>query len=322
MRLIVEPSERKVIKALEELQKVVNATENRAVKSICEVFIQSIDSVVVMSNLPLLILMHSISHSEALIEGLKVLSKYNKESLDIQHRELVEEFKKKLSEVTLYDVQMAEKRYNQLKSRGGSIWISIELERIANIHQESFINLMNSSVIWTWTVFEVCATDLWEAALNTNFNTIGRDAFMRMAKGNLPLGAEAKQVGKIIRIDYVVKYDFNIKDNVGGILKQYFDFSTLDGIREAYKHIFPRSTAVQTALSNQDLWMLSQDRNLIVHRAGYIDSKYKSATKTTLNIGERLIIADAQNDLYQIAAVNVIRAILSCINKYSKLQEN
>lgn len=45
-------------------------------------------------------------------------------------------------------------------------------------------------------------------------------------------------------------------------------------------------------------------------------------TSTTLNIGEQLVIADAQSDLYQTAAVNVIRALLSCINKYAKLQED
>lgn len=61
---------------LRELQNVVEKTKFTSIKRLGENFIEGLTDIRFMFQLPNIVLMHSIVHSEALIEGLEVCSKY------------------------------------------------------------------------------------------------------------------------------------------------------------------------------------------------------------------------------------------------------
>lgn len=199
------------------------------------------------------------------------------------------------------------------------MWANLELERILKLHEQhekSYFSLVNSSIVWIWTLFEIATVDLWETTLNEGFDILGKNALNRMAKNDMSSTVEDRMRGKYIKVDYLAEFDYNIRDNVGSILKRYFDFSSLVGIMKAYKFIFPRSTTIEKSLSNDTLKLLAETRNLIVHKAGYVDARYKRMTHTAQNIGDKLKIDPRHTELYAAVITKVFRDMLNCANKY------
>lgn len=309
---------------LRELQNVVEKTKFTSIKRLGENFIEGLTDIRFMFQLPNIVLMHSIVHSEALIEGLEVCSKYAQdgdiEAVDTET--LLGELRDKLAKNPLIKDRKIEDRYKQLATPVGVLWSDVELERILRLHMQhgrSYYNLLYSGIVWVWTLFEVFAADLWETTLNTGFNILGKSALKRMAKMDALTAFEDKMRGKSIKVDYLAEFDYNIKDNVGSILKRYFDFSSLSGIKNAYKFVFPKSVTLEKSLGNDTLRLLSEDRNLIVHKAGYIDAKYKSMTNTTQNVGDKLLIDGEICEGYETTVLKVFRYMLNCANRYLKL---
>jgi hypothetical protein len=83
---------------------------------------------------------------------------------------------------------------------------------------------------------------------------------------------------------------------MGTILRARFEFSSLDGIREAYASAFDKdSTEIDRALTNKSLDALSAVRNVIVHRDAQADQEYVQKTKflTSLpaaTVGQNLLL--------------------------------
>jgi hypothetical protein len=81
---------------------------------------------------------------------------------------------------------------------------------------------------------------------------------------------------------------------MGTVLKEKFNFTVLNSIRDAYSMAFHNhGEKIQAAISDQSLDALNAARNLIVHKAGVIDRRYYNETKNlTLapkgQIGERI----------------------------------
>jgi len=304
-----------------QLKDTVDKTKIIPLKTIGERFIEGLNNIVFMLQLPRLVLLHSILHSEAIVQGLQVVSRFKEGMNDKALNDILEELKGRLAEIPI-DEDKVSARYKQVTSPGGVVWANLELERIIKAHEQhekSFLNLIYSAVVWTWTLFEVVATDLWETALNVNFDTLGKDALKRISKDYVPLGLEDKPSGKYIKISYLAEFEYNVRDNVGSILKRYFDFTSLLGIKNAYNFLFPKSITLEKSLSNDTLKFLSEDRNLIVHKAGYIDLRYKNLTNTTQSVGEQVNIGENTCDNYLTATIKTFNDMLGCVNSYSEL---
>jgi hypothetical protein len=61
---------------------------------------------------------------------------------------------------------------------------------------------------------------------------------------------------------------------MGTILVKKYDFSSLQGILDAYKSAFPKSDAIISQFNDSNLKELAAKRNLVAHRAGLIDEEY------------------------------------------------
>jgi hypothetical protein len=161
--------------------------------------------------------------------------------------------------------------------------------------------LMSMQVVALWTTCETLFADLWEAALNAHPHTLaeltGRKAKEKADSGN-PLDEPTKQKReKMLPLGWLQKYGYDLHASMGTILKEKFNFSKLDGdggIRDAYSAAFSiDGMKINALLDDPSIRGLNLVRNLVVHRAGVCDEKYRKEASGLPNIpqvkpGEKL----------------------------------
>jgi hypothetical protein len=84
-----------------------------------------------------------------------------------------------------------------------------------------------------------------------------------------------------IPLFYLSLSKFQIRDKMGTILRQAkrVEFTRLVSAREAYSRAFnTKSGLIDAAMGNRSLDAINAVRNLIVHKAGIVDSEYKKQT--------------------------------------------
>lgn len=139
----------------------------------------------------------------------------------------------------------------------------------------------SSLVINAWTIFEMLATDLWVEALN-------RHPKLALLSGTKrPQGEEedeskksdAGKSGKTLTISQIgvaTNNDFNLSCKMGSLLRGDFDFTSVVGIQHAYLRAFHKdSKGIADVLNRYVLRLLNEFRNVLVHRAGFVDDKFR-----------------------------------------------
>jgi hypothetical protein len=143
--------------------------------------------------------------------------------------------------------------------------------------------LLTSFVIGSWSVFETMAGDLWEAALNIDPSGLahlkGSPNRLRATIGKQGLGgARPKKddtISKSVDLDLIQFHKFDLRNRMGTILRNRYEFSRLSTIREAYSAAFDTNTGqVDAALKDDSLDALNVARNVLVHRAAIVDQEY------------------------------------------------
>ena len=107
---------------------------------------------------------------------------------------------------------------------------------------EPYKSLLYSGLIWAWISFEVFASDLWEAVVN-----------MATGKVRSRILSSFSTARPTIKIDYIAKYDYDLRGHLGTVMKDSYDFTSLNGIQKAYKVIFPKSQNISDALDKSEL---------------------------------------------------------------------
>ena len=109
---------------------------------------------------------------------------------------------------------------------------------------------------------------------------------------------------KQLDLNYLHRYRYSLKDVMGTILRKRFNFTLLDGIKEAYMAAFSEGgTDVLDAVKDRALFQLSCVRNVIVHRGGLVDEDFHRKMKAEARfsgvaIGEAIAIdGEATNEL-------------------------
>jgi hypothetical protein len=142
--------------------------------------------------------------------------------------------------------------------------------------------LLSSFVIGAWSIFETMTGDLWEAALNINPSGLahlnGTPNRLRNKEKEL-FGSKKKQKedgsSKSVELDLIQFHKFDLRNKMGTILRNRYEFSRLSVIREAYSSAFDTNTAqVDAALKDDSLDALSVVRNVLVHKAAVVDQGY------------------------------------------------
>ena len=175
--------------------------------------------------------------------------------------------------------------------------------------------MFSSQVVSAWTMFETLAGDLWIELVNEMPNPLALLNFseQRISKkvGNSPdpeIQSESdgdekpedfitlnsqKSVG-LKHVGVVTDWSFNLSDRMGDLLvrSKRVGFQKLEDTREAYSMSFPddgryRAVAIDNALADQSLDILSIVRNVIVHSGGIVDEEYDRKRKGLPNAPAR-----------------------------------
>jgi hypothetical protein len=106
---------------------------------------------------------------------------------------------------------------------------------------------------------------------------------------------------------------------MGAVHKVRFEFSRLDGIREAYASAFPEkegSKDIDAALTDDALDALSALRNVIVHRGGKADKEYVARCSYLPNLPK----AEERHIPLKIGRDRMVIVARSCVPMYRRLR--
>jgi hypothetical protein len=140
--------------------------------------------------------------------------------------------------------------------------------------------LILQGVVLTWGAFEVLSRDIFITYLNRNPDK---------AKG-LMTDENTKRlfVRKSIDIELLHNYSYDISNSMGEVLCEMHEISSITTIRNVYKSLFPASKDLIQKLMDSNLWLLSQQRHLIVHQRGVVDKIFIDNTNLDLPIGSTI----------------------------------
>jgi hypothetical protein len=144
--------------------------------------------------------------------------------------------------------------------------------------------LLYAGISSGWAAFESAAKDIWVVALNSRPKLLAQPAFAKLTDEAATEGLSAKHVS----VGLLARHGFDLRDKLGLLLSDKFDFTGVSGIRIAYTSAFGKSSVFDTMFNEQNLATLEATRHLIVHRAGFVDEDYKRRTKDNVPIGQQL----------------------------------
>ncbi len=173
---------------------------------------------------------------------------------------------------------------------------------------DSANELILQGVVLCWGALEVLMRDTFITLLNFDPHLVENLINDPVAKRRFDLGK--------IPIETLSQHNFNLSGKMGDILSQQQDLSDLQSIKAVYGAIFPKDEHLRDSLSNEGLRVLSQRRNLIVHRRGLIDDLYFKSVGGNQKAGERLrILPDELEKDIQCAEV-AASAVLMAVNSH------
>jgi hypothetical protein len=121
-------------------------------------------------------------------------------------------------------------------------------------------SILAAQVISAWTAFETLAKDAWIAAVNVRPKL---------------LGLQEAMVGKSIPLRKLHLHIFDLKNHMGDVLHDRFSFDSLEGTFEAYRSAFGKDVPFVSIFKNEMIDLVCQTRNVLVHRGGIVDRKYR-----------------------------------------------
>lgn len=145
--------------------------------------------------------------------------------------------------------------------------------------------LTRQGVVLIWSAFEVLARDSFVILLNQRPDL--SEALLAEPSNRKRFGTER------VEWETLVAFGFNLSKRLGDYLVGKHDLNSILAIRGAYKALFPSTSELHVHLSDQRLWDLSQQRNLIVHRAGVVDQQYMASTTNPPAMGAVLTVSPA-----------------------------
>jgi hypothetical protein len=160
--------------------------------------------------------------------------------------------------------------------------------------------------VMTWVALEVLAQDLFVSALNASPGLLARLRNDRDCKKKFDLDS--------IDMDVLLKYRFDVSKSIGDILIDRYSIDTMPAMKTVFGALCPDSKSLRILLDSRDLWLLSQRRNLIVHRRGVVDSRYVERTGEKSKPGDVVDVKFSEIDGCVRGAVNVGVGLVSAVD--------
>jgi hypothetical protein len=204
---------------------------------------------------------------------------------------------------------------------------------IAESFAGSVKTILSAVLTGTWSAFETLAGDLWEESLKIHPRGLselngkpGDELKAKQKAARLPgqqdLRVDQKQE-MMVPLSTLGKHGFNVSDQMGAILRGRFNFSKLEGIREAYIRAFGNDNfgkPILEHLGNDCLDSISEVRHLIVHKSGKVDEKFVAALKED----SRFASLKEKDDIFLDGPLvkSLIDPAIACASKLCKSVDN
>lgn len=146
----------------------------------------------------------------------------------------------------------------------------IESQALYNKSEEIravFNNIGLNALVNSWTLFEAFIKDIWINSLNANPKLLSTKIIN--AKGD-----NENNGSKMISLNLLSKYDYDISSHLGEVLANKYDFTGVDGIKKSFKDLLNLSDEEIDFFSSTKINQLEICRHIIVHNAAIIDNKY------------------------------------------------
>jgi len=168
--------------------------------------------------------------------------------------------------------------------------------------------LLRQGIVLTWSALEVLCRDLFEVILNAN---------PKRALAVIQEPAAKQRLQSKFTLEELATAGFDLSSSLGSLFTSQQDFSDIRTIKAVMLPALNAEPDVEAALGNKVLWMLCQQRHLIVHRRGAVDARYLEATGEKRKIGERLVIKPDDLEMQLEKVVNAGHALLVAAGKHA-----
>lgn len=166
---------------------------------------------------------------------------------------------------------------------------------------------LRQSIVIMWSAVESLIRDIIEVTLNTDSELASK--FFDSPETN------SYWQKKQINFEHLKKYNFDIKNRLGNIALDINSCSNLTAMKTAISYIFGKNSLSSKELKSVEFYKLYKLRNVIAHRNGIVDDKYKSEVTCIETVGETVnVTPDIFNTCYFSAknlAINLMKEISS-----------
>lgn len=138
--------------------------------------------------------------------------------------------------------------------------------------------LLRQVLVIGWSAFEVLVNDTLRLLINVKPSIISAFTDIKPYRESLS--------GRAL-LEALNENQFDLSARMGDIFCEIVRLDSLEKIRDAIR-LSLQNTQLDARLKDEKLWRISQQRHLIVHRRGLVDSRYVERTSDRINIGEHI----------------------------------
>lgn len=236
----------------EVLSRTLSSKELAAVS---RSFAKNIDDILALLSLPLFLLTFGASELKRLELFAKALvstgsvSKWEKDSK------------------TRKKVEAEVNRLVREEVNGGDITTDADiilgqLLNLTEIHS-AVRALLLSATSASWTAFECVAKDSWTAALNVRPRKLGQKTIQEIGSDILNDGLSARSIS----VGLLAKHGFDLRNSLGTLLNEKFDFTSLKGMRKAFISAFEEREKIEEIFGGKVLKIFKLTEILLFTKA-------------------------------------------------------
>ena len=141
-------------------------------------------------------------------------------------------------------------------------------------------DLLRQVLVMSWSAFEVFANDILREIMNANPKLISRFADVKPYK---------EVLSPRLFLEAMSGRNYDLSSAMGDIFCDAVRLDSIEKIRDALA-IAVGDPTLEEQLKDTRIWLLFQQRNLIVHRRGIKDARFLSRTTDNGTLGEQILL--------------------------------
>lgn len=161
--------------------------------------------------------------------------------------------------------------------------------------------LLQAAAVTAWTTAEYCLEDVWVTCVSER-------------PGHVP----AEMISKV-RIDAAALFSVGLdaRNRLGELLASSgFSFDNPASIKRAYDALFGTGSHPNLAVAIQQLHTLNEVRNLIVHRGGIVDKRFRERTHYRTRVGRPFLLSERSMVDYANASTRACKAAITFADQW------